>query len=55
MIVVSPCHLAIPASLTVRRCRRTVTAELKEDVFETTNKGGLFSFKGAYGRVGILL
>jgi hypothetical protein len=30
-------------------------AELKEDVFETTNKGGLFSFKGAYGRVGILL
>ena len=30
-------------------------AELKEDVFEATNKGGLFSFKGAYGRVGILL
>jgi hypothetical protein len=30
-------------------------AELKGDIFETTNKGGLFSFKGAYGRVGILL
>ena len=28
MIVVSPCHPAIPVPQTVRRCRRTVTMKL---------------------------